>query len=194
MKGKKLMIIILLIVLIVIVFLVKDNLLKLLYPKTYQEVVSTYAEKYNVEENLIFALIKAESNFDKDAISNRKAIGLMQLMEDTAREVANKNDIDMKFDKPIEELRQVDKNIEIGTCYLSTLMEKYQNKEVALAAYNAGIGTVNGWIEKEIIKEDGSDIENIPYKETNNYVRKILRDYKIYEYLYDNKSNLTKVF
>ena len=194
MKGKKLMIIILLIVLIVIVFLVKDNLLNLLYPKTYQEVVSTYAEKYNVEENLIFALIKAESNFDKDAISNRKAIGLMQLMEDTAREVANKNDIDMKFDKPIEELRQVDKNIEIGTCYLSTLMEKYQNKEVALAAYNAGIGTVNGWIEKEIIKEDGSDIENIPYKETNNYVRKILRDYKIYEYLYDNKSNLTKVF
>lgn len=188
-KGKKLMIIILLIVIIVIVFLVKDNLLKSLYPKKYQEEVSTYAEKYNVEENLIFAVIKAESNFDKDAISNRNAIGLMQLMEETAKEVVNKNHIDMNLDTSKEELRQVDKNIEIGTCYLSTLMEKYQNKEVALAAYNAGIGTVNGWIEKEIIKKDGSDIEKIPYKETNNYVRKILRDYKIYEYLYGNKSN-----
>lgn len=188
MKGKKLIIIILLIVLIVILFLVKDNLLKLLYPKTYQEVVSTYAEKYKVEENLIYAVIKAESNFDKDAISNRNAIGLMQLMEETAKEVANKNHIDMNFNKPIEELRQADKNIEIGTCYLLTLMEKYENKEVALAAYNAGIGTVNGWIEKGIIKEDGSDIEKIPYKETNNYVRKILRDYKIYKYLYDNKN------
>ena len=58
--------------------------------------------------------------------------------------------------------------------------------EIALAAYNAGIGTVDNWLEKEIIKKDGSDIENIPYKETNNYVRKILRDYKIYEKLYSN--------
>ena len=53
-----------------------------------------------------------------------------------------------------------------------------------LAAYNAGIGTVDIWIEKGVIKKDGSDIENIPYKETNNYVRKIVRDYKIYQRLY----------
>ena len=64
------------------------------------------------------------------------------------------------------------------------LLTQYGNVEVALAAYNAGIGTVNNWIEKEIIQADGSDIENIPYKETNNYVRKILRDYDVYNYLY----------
>ena len=64
------------------------------------------------------------------------------------------------------------------------MLEKYKNKEVAIAAYNAGIGTVDNWIEKDIIKADGTDIENIPYKETNNYVRKILRDYKIYCELY----------
>ena len=63
-------------------------------------------------------------------------------------------------------------------------MEKYKNKEVALAAYNAGIGRVDNWIENDIIKEDGSNIEKIPYKETNNYVRKILRNYKIYQELY----------
>lgn len=171
---------------IVFVFLFKDNLLKMLYPKTYQETVLLYQEKYGIEENFIFAVIKAESNFDKDAISNRNAIGLMQLMEETAKDVARKNEIELHSTNIKEELCDINKNIQIGTCYLSTLMERYQNKEVALAAYNAGIGTVDGWIEKGIIKKDGTDIENIPYKETNNYVRKILRDYKIYEDLYKN--------
>ena len=67
---------------------------------------------------------------------------------------------------------------------LISYSEKYKNIEVAVAAYNAGIGTVDNWIEKGIIKSDGSDIENIPYKETNNYVRKILRNYKVYQDLY----------
>lgn len=58
------------------------------------------------------------------------------------------------------------------------------NMYLAVAAYNAGIGTVDKWIDQRIIKQDGSDIENIPYKETNNYVRKIIRDYGIYEKLY----------
>ena len=65
------------------------------------------------------------------------------------------------------------------------LLARYDNNiAIALAAYNAGIGTVDEWIEKGIINKNGSDIENIPYKETNNYVRKILRDYKIYKELY----------
>lgn len=185
-KSKKLIIIILLIILIGTVFLLKVHLLKMLYPKTYQEVVSLYEEKYHVEENLIFAVIKAESNFKQNAVSNRNAIGLMQLMEETAKDVAKKNQIEINDENIKEELCDVNKNIELGTCYLSMLMEKYQNKEVALAAYNAGTGTVDGWLEKGIIKKDGTDIEKVPYKETNNYVRKILRDYKIYEDLYKN--------
>lgn len=64
-------------------------------------------------------------------------------------------------------------------------MERYKNNEIALAAYNAGIGTVDNWIEKGIIRADGSDIEKIPFKETNQYVRKILRDYEIYSELYN---------
>ncbi len=186
MKNRKLIAFLLILVLFIVVFLLKDNLLRIIYPKTYKEVVSVYEEKYNVEENLIFAVIKAESNFNEKAVSNRKAIGLMQLMEETARDVALKNNIDANTNNMQEQLYDVYKNIEIGTCYLSTLLQRYENKEVALAAYNAGIGTVDGWIDKGIIKSDGTNIENVPYKETNNYVRKILRDYKIYEDLYKN--------
>lgn len=185
MKNKKILIIIAIIV-IVIVFLIfaRIPILKIMYPRTYEEAVLIYSEKYNVDKNLILALIKAESNFDEDAISNRNAIGLMQLMEETAKDVANRNGIELDDENIKEELRDVYKNIEIGTAYIASLLEQYENTEVALAAYNAGIGTVDNWIEKGIIKKDGTDIENIPYKETNYYVRKILRDYEIYQELY----------
>ena len=187
MKNKKLTIVISIVIFIIVfvfLFSFRNNLLKIIYPKKYEEVISSYAQKYSVEENIIFAVIKAESNFDSNAISNKNAIGLMQLMEQTAKDIARKNNIEINYNNVKEDLCNIDKNIDIGTKYLSILLEKYKNKEVALAAYNAGIGTVDNWIDKGIIKEDGSNIENIPYKETNNYVRKILRDYKIYQELY----------
>ena len=185
MKNIKIFIIIIAI-LIIVVFLgiFKNKILKIIYPKTYKEIVSVYSGKYNVEENLVFALIKAESNFNSEAVSHRDAIGVMQIMEETAKDVANKNSIKIENENIKQELLKIDNNINIGTKYLSTLLEKYKNKEIAVAAYNAGIGTVDGWIQKGIIKSDGSDIENIPYKETNNYVRKILRNYKLYKELY----------
>ena len=186
-KSKyKIIICTVIVVLIVTILLVlfKDKLLKILYPKTYSEIISVYAEEYDVEENLIYAVIKAESNFESQAVSNRDAIGLMQIVEETAIDVAKKNNIDIDTENIEEEILDIDNNINIGTKYLSTLLTQYGNIEVALAAYNAGIGTVNNWIEKQVIQADGSDIENIPYKETNNYVRKILRDYHIYNELY----------
>ena len=186
-KNKYKMIIgtVIVVLIIAILFVVfKDKLLKILYPKTYSEIISVYAEEYDVEENLIYAVIKAESNFESQAVSNRDAIGLMQIVEETAIDVAKKNNIDIDTENIEEEILDIDNNINIGTKYLSTLLTQYGNIEVALAAYNAGIGTVNNWIEKQVIQADGSDIENIPYKETNNYVRKILRDYRIYNELY----------
>ena len=184
-KNKKIFITLLIIVLI-IVFLIfaRNPILKIIYPRTYEEAVLIYSEKYNVDKNLILAVIKAESNFNENAISNRNAIGLMQLMEETAKDVANKNNIEIDNENIKKELCDVYKNIEIGTAYIASLLKRYQNTEVALAAYNAGIGTVDNWIEKGIINKDGSNIENIPYKETNYYVRKILRDYTIYQELY----------
>ncbi len=186
MKNIKLIIVIAIILLIIVfVFIFKDKILRIMYPKTYQDIVSNYAKEYDVDENLVFAVIKAESNFDENAVSHKNAIGLMQIMEDTADDIATRYGIDIDHEKIKEEVANVENNINIGTKYLSTLLEKYGNKEVAVAAYNAGIGTVDNWIAKDIIKADGSDIENIPYKETNNYVRKILRNYEIYQSIYE---------
>ena len=185
MKNKKIIFTII-IILCAIVFLIIFNkkIQKIFYPKRYEEIVNIYAQEYEVEKNLIFAVIKAESDFDEKAISNKNALGLMQIMEDTAIDVARKNNINIDENNAREDILKVNNNINIGTKYLSILLKKYENMELALAAYNAGTGNVDNWIEKEILKNDGSNIENIPYKETNNYVRKILQSYKIYNQLY----------
>ena len=99
----------------------------------------------------------------------------MQLMEETATEMSN-ND---------EDLFNPETNIKLGTSYLAYLLEMYNgNTILALIAYNAGLGNVETWIKDGIIKPDGSDIENIPYKETENYVRKILNSYQMYLKIY----------
>ena len=172
---------IVLIICMIIAFLnIPLRIQKIIYKKDYKEYVQKYAQEYNVDENLIYALIKAESNFNSNAKSSKDAIGLMQLMESTAQDVCKKTDLQISSDELSEKLLEPDININIGTKYLSILIQKYGNIEIAITAYNAGIGTVDNWIEKGIINSDGSNVENIPYKETNNYVRKILRDYKIY--------------
>ena len=110
--------------------------------------------------------------------SHKGAQGLMQLMETTAIEVANNMGIsDIDLSNP-------ETNIEIGTKYYSYLYKKYENDGLALAAYNAGSGNVDKWIKAGYIKVDGSDVENIPYKETNMYVRKVLQTKIIYDYIY----------
>lgn len=151
-----------------------------IYPKKYETEVIKYANLYEVDEDLIFAIIKAESNFDPDASSSKGAIGLMQLMYDTADDVAEI--VGIGIDK--QSLAEPETNINLGTKYISILIDKYGNLELALAAYNAGSGNVDAWINDGTLKSDGSNIENVPYKETNNYVRKILRDYKIYQEIY----------
>ncbi len=179
-KKKLIILMIIVIVFIIAIIDIPTKIQKLIYKKEYSEYVEKYAESYNVDENLVYAVIKAESNFNSDAKSNKDAIGLMQLVESTAKDVSKKVDIQLTDDELKEKLLEPEININLGTKYLSILIDRYQNIEVAITAYNAGIGTVDNWIEKGVIKVDGSDIENIPYKETNNYVRKILRDYKIY--------------
>ena len=159
------------------VFNLEDKILKKIYPKTYEEYVEKYAKEYNVDPLLVFSIIKAESNFKKDAKSTSKAKGLMQIMDSTAKEIAKKNNIELTD----ENILDPEINIEIGTIYLSQLIEKYNSVELAIAAYNAGHGNVDKWISQDTLKEDGTDAENIPFKETNMYVRKVMRDWKIYK-------------
>ena len=180
-KKQIIIVAIILILCILIAFLnIPIRIQKIIYKKDYQEYVQKYSQEYDVDENLVYALIKAESNFNSNAESGKGAIGLMQLMESTAQDVCKKTDLNISNENLKDKLLEPETNINIGTKYLSTLIQKYRNVEIAVTAYNAGIGTVDTWIEKGIIKADGSDVQNIPYKETNNYVRKILRDYKIY--------------
>ena len=154
------------------------------YKLEYTEYVKKYANEYNVDEYLIYAIIKAESNFEPDAVSHRGAKGLMQLMYSTAEDIAKRINVDLNEDNILEP----DININLGTKYISMLIQKYNNTNLALAAYNAGSGNVDGWIEKGTLKSDGSDIENVPFTETNNYVRKILRDYEIYKNIYEESN------
>ena len=165
------------------VFRIQDMVLKMIYPQKYAELVNQYAKENDLDPLLIYAIMKAESNFKQDVVSNSGAVGLMQLMESTAQEMAD----DLAIEIPTKEsLFDPELNIQIGTYYFAYLLGVYEgNIYLALTAYNAGIGNVNTWIEEGTIKEDGSDIENIPYKETNNYVKKIIRDYRIYQDLYE---------
>ena len=180
-KNKLIKILLIIILIAIIAFLdIPKKIENVLYKKEYSEYVSKYSKEYNVDENLVYAVIKAESNFNANAKSEKGAVGLMQIMESTAKDISKNMNLQIKNDELAEKLLEPETNINIGTKYLSTLIQKYGNKEVALVAYNAGIGTVDNWIEKGIINKDGSNIEKVPYKETNNYVRKILRDYKIY--------------
>ena len=169
------------VIILILTIILRNVIIKISYPQKYSEYVEKYAKEYQVEKELIYAMIKAESNFKADAISSKNAFGLMQLLESTANEVAK--EIEQEITK--EEILNPETNIHLGTKYLSNLLSKYGNIELAVAAYNAGIGNVDSWIEKGTIEKDGTNIENIPFKETNNYVRKILRDYEMYRKIYN---------
>ena len=161
---------------------VYDKIQKEVYPTDYSDIIEQNADKYGLNRSLVFSVVKCESKFNKDAVSNIGAKGLMQLLDSTGQEIASI--LNMSIDN--DDLFDANINIMLGTKYISKLMQKYNNIELALAAYNAGSGNVDNWIKQNKIKEDGSDAENIPFKETNYYVRKILKDYRIYKQLYDS--------
>lgn len=185
--NNKLIKIIIVTILCILIYLfgilkVQNYILKKIYKTDYSEYVYKYSQENNIDPMLTFAIIKAESNFNRNIKSSSGAIGLMQLMETTAIEEASEVGEEIVV---TESLYNPEINIKIGTKYFAKLMNKYgENYLLALAAYNAGRGNVDNWIKEGIINIDGSNIENIPFKETNNYVRKIVRDYKLYKELY----------
>ena len=182
-KVRKIILILTSVVIVLLIILLNfKNIQKLIYRQDYSEYVEKYAKEYNIDPLLIYAIIKAESNFNNDAVSSKGAAGLMQLMDETAEEVATNESIEYVSN---DSLHDPETNIRIGVKYFADLIAIFQNEAISLAAYNAGMGTVQGWIDDGIINADGSDIENIPYKETSNYVRKILRDYQMYLKIYE---------
>ena len=174
MKFKIWTVLVIICIFIIGIFMLKDKILIKFYPDKYSDYVEKYSEEYGVDRNLVYAVIKQESNFREKAKSNRGAKGLMQIMNDTAIEIAD------ELGYSGVNLYNAETNIDIGTKYLADLIEKYENPKIAIAAYNAGFGNV----DKCVIKEDGSNLEEIPYRETEMYLRKVMKNYEMYNKLY----------
>lgn len=169
----------------IIVYMIAASVVRNLFPVRYEKTVSACAKTYAIEEELIFAMIKAESNFNESIKSHKGAIGLMQIMEETGAWVAEQQKI--PFQK--EDLYDAEKNIEFGTFYLAFLLDRYEgDKTCAIAAYNAGHANVDAWLLDERYSKDGKHLDTIPFPETENHVKQVLKFQKIYQYLYGEKN------
>lgn len=155
---------------------------KVIFPMPYKDIVWEHAQESGVDPYLIMALIRTESNFIPRAISRSGALGLMQLMPETAEWIA----CQLEMKTPSEEkLYEPSTNIRLGTYYFKHLLERYDgNVALALAAYNSGMGRVSEWLKEGIWDGMKESSEDIPYEETRHFVSRVLRSYEIYGKLY----------
>jgi soluble lytic murein transglycosylase-like protein len=159
----------------------KPYLFKELYPLWYREEITKYCSQRSLEESLILAIIRQESIFDREAKSSAEAYGLMQIIPPTARSLAN--DLSLIFANP-RILFQAEYNINLGTLYVQQLLDQYNGqKELMLAAYNAGPHRVKRWKNLPASDEIDHFVENIEYDQTRNYVRYVMRNYWAYQLL-----------
>ncbi len=156
---------------------------KFLYPFPYRSTIENYSARWRVDKFLTISVMKVESNFQESANSHSGAVGLMQLMPETAAWIAYQ-----LGEEPDKNLREPETNIRYGTWYLAELEEEFNGNDVlALAAYNAGRGNVRKWMEKNNWDEDFSDIDKIPYAETRDYVKRVLHCREKYSKLYSSQ-------
>ena len=150
------------------------------HPLEYSELVEKYSQQYSVPKEIVYAVIKTESSFKSDAVSNKGAIGLMQIMPDTYSWLCTKDTFD---NDSADMLYNPEINIKAGTLFLSLLYTEYGIWENVYAAYNAGRSRVNEWLKDEKYNDNGH-LVNIPYKEVSSYIEKVTRAAEIYKELY----------
>lgn len=132
-------------------------------------IITEYAHKYRVQKHLVEAVMHAESKFDQKAVSHVGAVGMMQLMPKTAEWIAQEGELQYT------DLKEPRQNIMLGTWYIDYLLKKYHNNEVlVLAAYNAGRGNVDEWITEYGWKDDFTNIKEIPFPETREFVKLVV--------------------
>ena len=172
---------------------VSTNLIPISFPIEFQNYILTNSKKYQLNPNLMMGLIRQESSYLMDAKSPVGAMGLMQLMPPTAREIA----VDLRYKSKTlkKDLMQPQLNIRFGSYYYKKVLKMTKgNIPVALAAYNVGIGNMRKWFRARksnqgIYEQRSSDpvdelwMEELPWSETRGYVKSILRNYLIYEVL-----------
>jgi soluble lytic murein transglycosylase len=152
---------------------------RLRYPLEYEHIVRGHARQYDLDAALLAAVIYRESKFDPNARSSSGALGLMQLLPETAEGIAqltggSRFEVDDLFDPEI--------NVRYGSFYLRRLLRKYDDERLALAAYNAGQANVDEWI--------ASGEEEIPFPETREFVDNVLEAREIYARAYPEELGL----
>ena len=161
--------------------------MRFVYLWPYQEEIIEYSKKNNLDPFLVAAVIKNESGFRIEAKSKPGAVGLMQIMPDTGKWIANEMGI-QNFQ--MAKLAEAETNIRMGCWYLSELEYEFgHNRVLMLTAYNAGRGNTRNWMEEFNWDADFGSIEAIPYVDTREYVRKVLYDRGQYYKLYKNRIN-----
>lgn len=164
-----------LIIFVFLIYIAYQTFLSL-FPIKYEEHVKKYSALYNVEKNLIYGIINAESGFDFSAVSSKNAMGLMQIKEDTAKWCAQKMGEEFKE----EDLKDPETNIRFGTWYFSYLKNELGTESLAIIAYNAGITHVKEWLKNGVVDKEVSNPDSIPFEETRKYIRKVKVYTKIY--------------
>ncbi|MEL7622928.1 MAG: lytic transglycosylase domain-containing protein [Clostridiales bacterium] len=176
---------VLLLVMIFVITIVasnKDILLRTLYPAPYYDEIAPLCQEFGEELALVLALIQTESRFRETALSSRGAVGLMQVMPDTAQWMADQLGLE---DYKAENLHERQWNLKLGIAYLHYLRQQFPGSLVqALAAYNAGPTKVRSWLGEGQWDGSRENLEEIPYKETRNYVEKVMDRYEAYRRIY----------
>ena len=139
------------------------------FPLKYSDIVDKYCKIYNLSPSLVYSTINVESGFNPNTVSKAQAIGLMQILPTTAEDIASRLEI-AEYD-----LYSPETNIQFGCYYLRYLIDMYSGDiDTAIVAYNAGLGTVNEWRNQNILPD------NIPFKETRDYIKKIKFNQRMY--------------
>ncbi len=162
--------------------------LKTVYPLSYSQLVESNAEEYGIDESLLYSLIETESGFDKNAVSSVGARGLTQILPETFQWLQSKTGESFTDDA----LFEPEVSVKYGAYLLSILENEFGNTETAVAAYHAGIGKVNQWLENPEYSDDGVTLKYIPYDDTRAYVDKIMCTRDIYVKLYKLKQPETE--
>ncbi len=150
------------------------------YPPGYLELIEKHASAQSIPTELVLSFVREESSFDPHTESFANAIGLSQLIMPTARRFAKGTGIVVNR----ESLRDPDSNIQIGTRFMSFLLQKWDNQlSLVPPSYNAGEGAVAKWMKKRSAWDRDAFAEEIPYDETRRYSKRVLSSYFTYRYL-----------
>lgn len=155
--------------------------LSITHPVKYKDEIIEFCNALNLNPAIVASVINVESSYDKNAVSNKNAIGLMQIKLSTAEYVSNIYKLE-KVNK--QKLFEPKTNIKFGCYYLKYLSEKFDNIYTILASYNAGETRVRTWLSNENYSKDKKTLINIPYEETENYIKKLKNNINFYKKAY----------